>query len=586
MDGSFIELGHFRLLGCPYHGLVRGNRLTLPNGSHIDGQFSAVGSRGSVRFAVPGVAAIARAPEEAAYDVANGYQWRPDAAIQLNGDEIEGLLYGLRPTHGESLYAAGVGNCWSVALPYARYGTAGNTVLTEPATVTAFGRIGYSPTAIEHTVPVALEGYGGLDTTYPSLPRQPIDALPDGSRVVLADVRNNERFELRMTDETAGFALLKVSGDGAAPFGVTLELLSEIGAANATVVTDTLVRHDKYLRWQFDETVTKVDEGRDCESDRRVYGPARLVAVPPYGSPSSHWIGEREARLDGYVIGYWFLADGTLQPVTIDYRYRLESDYTWHGIGNGAPNRSVLMRYAPVLGVCQPLPSVDPDYILVEEEGVYTWDYETRQTTTEEIEIVLRVDGAEIDRHLIQYQRENSTVISGAGDWAFTSGGIIAAIDSTANYETVETLTLDGVEHDRIESSSTAIVEDPYPPTSLIVRRIDTLNRFEGGGEPHEWLPIVAQGQIKLGVGYSKIWACVVHWWSNRLVCLREEFRAAPDYTVTDRYGYTAYPGGVTGSRINPVEFLPSGNAAPLYGALNPFGGTPLLGQTDKITYI
>ena len=76
MDEFSINFGRHRIMGCPWHGLVRGSRLTLPNGQHKDGQWFATTVRGSYRVAVPGVAPIARTAEEAAYDAEQGHQWR------------------------------------------------------------------------------------------------------------------------------------------------------------------------------------------------------------------------------------------------------------------------------------------------------------------------------------------------------------------------------------------------------------------------------------------------------------------------------------------------------------------------------
>lgn len=586
MDESFISLGKFRLLGCPYHGLVRGNRLTLPNGSNVDGQWDAMRVRGSVLLAVPGAPAVSRTTDEAAYDTTSGYQWRNDAVIHFDSNDVEGMLYGLRFTGGEALYAVGVGNCWSVKLPSSRATNGPVTELANPATLTAFGRIGYSPVAIEEEVTVTLEGYASEPTASPSGHRKMIDCLPDGSQVILGGTSFDSRFELYRTSEGGGFCLLKTSGDGSgiSPFAVALELLSKPGFADASAVTDSFVTHRHLWRWEFaDEDVEFFPvDGEECESQRRTLNSPTIVSEDST-SPSalSYITGTREAELTGYIVGWWFEPGGTPQPITADYRYTLTSDYSFSGVGVGDPSQVIVQPYVLYSGTC--IPHSGASY--TEVTGSYNWTCESVQTTTEEIEITLRVGGTEIDTHVIRYEGENKQSEVSTSGIVIIPGGITGPVGTTATNSVKQVLKLDGVEIDRVETSASSGA--PFQLfNSSPVRRIDTTNRFVSGGLTYQWLPVLAHGDHKLGSGYGKIWGCKLHWWSNRLICLREEFTDGPDFKIIDRYGFTAYPGGVTGSRIDATVLLPSGHAAPLYGALNPFGGAPLLGQTDKITYI
>src|SRR3990167_4501623 len=179
-DEHSLSFGKSEIYGCPWHGLVRLNRLTLPNGQRIDGRFSANSARGTVRLAVPGVPAISRSPEQLAADTAAGYQWRNDAAVLLVSSSSSILqLYGAGRTivaHG--IYAAGPGNCWSVRLPSSMAVNAGRTQLVQPATVSALGRLklGGVPDEDVRSVPVSLTGYEDFNP-YSSLLM--LDARPD-----------------------------------------------------------------------------------------------------------------------------------------------------------------------------------------------------------------------------------------------------------------------------------------------------------------------------------------------------------------------------------------------------------------------
>lgn len=74
--------------GCPYHGLVRGWQLTLPNGRTITNRFFADDAIGSVLVRVPGVPGVVRTPDEVASDTALGYQWRNAAALVLGAKAV------------------------------------------------------------------------------------------------------------------------------------------------------------------------------------------------------------------------------------------------------------------------------------------------------------------------------------------------------------------------------------------------------------------------------------------------------------------------------------------------------------------
>ncbi|PZE09625.1 hypothetical protein DMX10_30215 [Pseudomonas sp. 57B-090624] len=116
---------------------------------------------------------------------------------------------------------------------------------------------------------------------------------------------------------------------------------------------------------------------------------------------------------------------------------------------------------------------------------------------------------------------------------------------------------------------------------------IDEQGRF-GEGNPEKWLVSAARRVFTLPMRsptktYS--WQCWAHWWSNHLVCLLEAFRVVGSQRQRDRYGYTAYPGGVDlvrRDRPYPV----TGRPEPLYGAIDPFTGQYVLGEPNSVVYI
>lgn len=94
--------------GCPWHGLIKGYRLALPNGtSPLFPQPSPFGTwqMGSTSLIQhPGAAEIVRSPDEAAADAAAGRQWWNKAV--LAGDTLHGHAL------GGWIYIDSAGACW------------------------------------------------------------------------------------------------------------------------------------------------------------------------------------------------------------------------------------------------------------------------------------------------------------------------------------------------------------------------------------------------------------------------------------------------------------------------------------------
>lgn len=95
-------LGRVSICGTPYHGLVQGGVLPLPNASVMDYPQpggSMPDQRGSTHMIrVPGVPDVVRTGTQAELDLANGYQWRDVAMLsggdfQLYGKALGGWIY-------------------------------------------------------------------------------------------------------------------------------------------------------------------------------------------------------------------------------------------------------------------------------------------------------------------------------------------------------------------------------------------------------------------------------------------------------------------------------------------------------------
>ena len=306
MDEFSINFGRHRIMGCPWHGLVRGSRLTLPNGQHKDGQWFATTVRGSYRVAVPGVAPIARTAEEAAYDAEQGHQWRTDAVINLWSNDAALMLYGRKNIQASTLYAEAVGNCWAVALPSNMAVNAGKTQLQQPAVFGRFGALSFAPVEDERPVTVTLAGYDPADPQdRPNPSGRTWDSLPDGSQTILGGAGYGATHDLYVP--TAAFDLLRVSGKGTpeSPFAAVLEKLSSAASGSVTQ-TDTFQTWSGVTDWVpqiTEEWIAPLDsESGGCEW-LKVTVSGSTLELDPDGIPSAvtpaltYTSGVREAKL-------------------------------------------------------------------------------------------------------------------------------------------------------------------------------------------------------------------------------------------------------------------------------------------------
>lgn len=579
MDGFSINFGRHRIMGCPWHGRVQGGVLTLANASTRFG--FVTGERGSLRLQVPGVPAVYRTPEEVAADTAAGRMWRTDVVIGLRDDSADLYLYGVSRITAQAIYAVGPGNCWSARLPFSVVVNGDRTALTEPATFRLISRLGYSPPDTYQDVPVTLSGHVDAPTANPAFTTIAWDCLPDGGRTVLGGSASRAgRFTYPMPSPLFGFAELQCSGAGTpeSPFAAVLQLLSEPNGCDEQTAVDNLTTWTGVWGWEVDSTMEAIDVGADCPTIRRTDTKSTFY-LDPDGIPSENTpatsitTGTRTATVTGFALGFWYSPGGELQPVTLDATYALESTHSAAGEGIGSPPRVFETKQHQDRGACVPTQTD------LTAPGSYTWDWLRVHTTTENLLLILRVGGVEIDRHELRYEHVITSEYREVSGFAVNDGPSASGGTQT----TSATLLLDGAVFDSILDTGTggAALSALITPT----KRLDTTSRFESG-TPSTWLPQLSNSDMCLGDGYTHVWRCYVHWWSNHLVCLREETKSRPSLRLNDRYGFTAYPGGVTTSRITSSAPSAFAHARPLYGSRNPLTGFVELGKTQPFSFV
>jgi hypothetical protein len=593
MDEHALSFGRHSLLGCPYHGLVVGNRLTLPNGQHIDNQWNTARIRGAYRLAVPGVPAITRTPEQAAADAATGFVWRTDLVLWLFANDPRQRMYGRRPIFTLGVYAAGMGNCWGVDMPFSAQANEAFTALTAPATVSAVGRIGADPD--QRSVTVQLSGYG--PGVFPPSTFYTYDCSASGSRMLLGDTLLYDPAHDMYTASPGRLALLHFSGTGTpeSPLGLELEFVADRNSA-ADSISDGFVLFDGVYEWQpaiSEEWIPpKVPQPDTCQwllVRTTAYDLAYLPKNPDIPVPSN-WIryitGVREASLTDYVIGGWLDELGEPVLVTCDIEYRFEAQHRMNCARSATTDREQVFRYIEGPDGCALDSSWSDDQYNVDGEFDSVGSYGAN--TIETLVYTLKVGGVELDSFTLEYVFDESAVLYGSS---------VPPANGSASLVHTYTLKLNGAVVDQFASPSPAASDTPAFARNLLVQpRIDSGNRF-GVDQVEQWLPGAAVSEHKLpevtgsdGTAYGPSVAVQVapHWWSNTMVCLATRQRPWQLSLGggTRIYGDTAHPGGVVAGSITVTAPSNSSPPPPRFGARDSLSGAVIVGHAQRIQYV
>lgn len=572
MDEMSITQGQHVIAGNPWHGLVRGNRLWVSPTKYRDGLFSASQARGSVRCAVPGVPPVSRTPTELAADAEAGISWRADAVMMLKYSGAEAYLYGHARLNGHALYATAPGNVFVVSLPWSINENASRTQLTNPATVTRFGRVSFAPETEQASVTVTLSGYetvspNGIDST--------LDMLPDGSRAIIGAIGYDADREMSIAPSPLfGFGLLKIGGAGTvgSPITAELQLLSGNDQFDTQASTPDDPQDD--IEWREESTVEWLDDPATNGLDD-LCPMSDTTVIRGYMDPINQ-VQTRNANVMGYILGWWFDDAGDPQAVTLDITYTrtITTTATAEGVGNPAQIRRQHYKYISAGPVCAPNGGSYSINGSGQDAFSYDWDGESSRATVEELEVVLRVAGAEVDRSLTRYEHQSTYTVTGSSQSLRTPPGAV--------YSRSERLLLNGTE---IDSRTLPDQTDLQFGIGVVRSVLDPNDLFTIGGAPRDWLIGLARTRQSIDAG-RPIVSRQPTWLSNHLVCLQEtvvEYDGGP--ATINRYGFTAHPSGATSEKITSLV-MQGAKPKPLYGARNPLTGEVLLGQTEKVTFI
>jgi hypothetical protein len=174
MTVPLLPFNDLKVWGSPFHGLVKGGQLTLPNAETMSYPQPGSGDTYLVKFS--GVPAVERTPAQQADDDLAGYEWRTDAIIASN--QLHGRGIGSPWLHKDA-----DGRVWQVTVSH----TLGNSVTL---TLAEFGVIRLEYVEPEEIVlNITLPDMGLFEVKGITL----MDVRPDGNQAVFIAAQANDK---------------------------------------------------------------------------------------------------------------------------------------------------------------------------------------------------------------------------------------------------------------------------------------------------------------------------------------------------------------------------------------------------------
>lgn len=316
-------LGRISIMGTPWHGLVQGAKLTLPNAVEMDYPQPSVGTypdqAGATHLVrVPGVPDVVRSGEQAAEDAAGGRQWRnvamlSGAARMLYGKNLNGWIY-TDPN----------GDRWRVTVSFAE-GVLRD--FSEPysfnVTLSRFGVLGGAAASHGHSVTItdwqqatpAASWYTGGEVTSGALHVHAIQ--PDGSAAAVMICRLRLEESGGVIDPyfryPVGWAQISISGPGSA----------------ATVSISILRSRAQTLTFSNDAEPSPVEhcggyhKNQSAETVEAFLVPGSSPPAPPAGTTHTQYfpvfvVSATRTRRATAIAAMWPDGNGGWQDVTVE----------------------------------------------------------------------------------------------------------------------------------------------------------------------------------------------------------------------------------------------------------------------------
>ena len=538
--------------GVPWHGLVQGGQLQLPNGTtrtwpQPDGTSSgSITDHAGYTFLqkLPGVAEIERTPEEQAADEEAGMEWRDNFIVSGTDTSSSASAVRWPQIHSKQLggwiYAAPGGGRWLVK-GGGTYNFSQGGTLNIPLRLVKFGDFGGAPVTINLTVSATSAAMGQLTPSVSStaLRAKVEDISPAGDRAIVMLYLGNKT--------PIGFLLLTLTGTPGMDFVAALSVLKTRAQTLGSRSESDTVSIAKLVAWYDLPSVVEDNRGTypSCGYVDTIYTPTAYLRPPEGGQSPNVTVGSGEHRIDisGRVLAMWFDQTGNPQPLELNsqQRYSIDGPAPTHTVTGRVVRRT---SWYPNGGTCS--------------EGTSSYlEYLTREfsySTAEMDEQIATLTYGEASV-TVSFRRERTVsyeeVYTGAGDGF--SPPVAYSFTSTER----ELITVDGVVEQDVTVTLPGAPFVGYPPDLPYgqdnIPRLDDMTLSSRGGG---W------------------WGLSLKRWANNLIGWRNTSASA---STT----YTASPA------LSPLSICsPSDPAATgLYGSLNPLSGEAIFPSATPVSW-
>lgn len=293
--------------GCPWHGLVKGGAVQLPNGSTLAYPQPAgidLGHHGDTALiAHPGAPEVVRTEDEQAADAAAGRQWWNKAILAA------------RSVHGRSLgsgwiYIDPAGACWLVTTTLSWAQRNGGTA---DVTLRLFGVLGGAPEQYTYSVAVPDMGQAVPEVYGESYRVARYHSAPTGAAAAFeVAAQYNDATSAWWTWRPIGWLELTLAGIGA-ECAVAIELLHTRAQALGSITRAALplTEENYYAQWTPDGTLQIVTTPTETSFSLLVSNNV-IDGTDLYG-------------FEGWVVGIYYDAAGVRHEVTLTER--IETSY-------------------------------------------------------------------------------------------------------------------------------------------------------------------------------------------------------------------------------------------------------------------
>lgn len=328
MGAGGINFGRHRIMGYPWHGLVEGGSLALPNGGVISypqppgGNWQA---GAAALIAHPGAPAVVRTAPELVADAANGRQWLNRAVL---GGESQ--LHGKPLGAGAWIYIDPAGDRWLVN---SNLHNGRGTATTAAVTLKRFGVLGGEPLEIARLVVLPDLGQAAPDIG------KPLSALeivlyhtsPTGAGALFMiglRVPSASAYDLR----PLGWLEVIISGPGAS-CSITVEVrktrAQTLGSAPRADPAPLIPPGWRLV--VLDDVVVDESQGPPvCSGTITTTSTPRLVTVESGGGGAVRvevCSGAQLIEWDSYLIALWYKPDGSLSELALSQHWTAVYDW-------------------------------------------------------------------------------------------------------------------------------------------------------------------------------------------------------------------------------------------------------------------